>query len=455
MKKLDHFDSTAFLAVHNAGAQLVSVRLNEEKISFQNNQWPENITEPPFKISGTVPWASHAYYLSVRPSFTLDPLFHAGAYYVQEASGMFLEFALKRTVDLSKKLNVLDLCAAPGGKSTLIQSLISKDSLLVSNEVIKNRIPALSQNMTKWGRSNGIISNNDPAHFKQLPGFFDVMLVDAPCSGSGLFRKDPDVANTWSPDLVKLCSQRQQRIVADVWDCLKEDGILIYSTCSYSKEENEDILDSIFNQFSCISLPLAPDLSWRITETMADQSGARGYRFYPDKLSGEGFFLAVIQKKERQLPGRSSIINGRPGRPGRLAKVVEQQLQQWIKTESIHFISVGDSIHAIPAAWLNELEILKNSLYLKKAGIRMGKSGENDWIPDHELALGTILNEKVGTLELSLKDALHYLRAESFHVDPGGRGWRVICYRGQRIGWVKLLDKRMNNYYPKSSRIRF
>src|ERR1700704_5008433 len=206
---MDHFDPDAFQRIHDSGEQLVSVHMNVEKPILCNGIWSTEKTDPPFELAGKVPWASDAYYLKSRPSFTMDPLFHAGAYYVQEASGMFVSFALKHIADPGQKLKVLDLCAAPGGKSTLIQSLISPESLLLSNEVIKSRVPVLTQNITKWGRANGMVSNNDPSHFKRIPGFFDIMLIDAPCSGSGLYRKDPGAAFSWSMELVKLCSQRQ------------------------------------------------------------------------------------------------------------------------------------------------------------------------------------------------------------------------------------------------------
>ncbi|HLA59991.1 MAG TPA: RsmB/NOP family class I SAM-dependent RNA methyltransferase, partial [Puia sp.] len=318
MKKLDHFDPDAFQRVHDSGEQLVSIHLNAEKSIRHTDMLSTEKADHSFELAGKVPWASDAYYLKRRPSFILDPLFHAGAYYVQEASGMFVSFALKQIADLNQKLKVLDLCAAPGGKSTLIQSLISPQSLLLCNEVIKTRVPVLTQNLTKWGRANGIVSNNDPSHFRRMPGFFDIILIDAPCSGSGLYRKDPDAASSWSTELVKLCNQRQQRILSDVWDCLKEDGFLIYSTCSYSKEENEDILDFLFNQYSCKTVTLNPDPIWNIVETQSDLAGALGYRFYPDKLSGEGFFLSIIQKKQTagaEKSGQYSISN--PIRPGR------------------------------------------------------------------------------------------------------------------------------------------
>jgi 16S rRNA C967 or C1407 C5-methylase (RsmB/RsmF family)/NOL1/NOP2/fmu family ribosome biogenesis protein len=465
LKNLEHFDPEAFLRVHESGEQLVSVHMNSEKPILQNGEWPISFIESPFEMAGKVPWAPDAYYLSSRPAFTLDPLFHAGTYYVQEASGMFVAFAFKQVTDLTQKLKVLDLCAAPGGKSTLIQSLISPDSLLVSNEVIKTRVPVLTQNLTKWGRANSIVSNNDPAHFKQVPDFFDIMLVDAPCSGSGLYRKDREAASSWSMDLVKLCGQRQRRILADAWDCLKEDGFLIYSTCSYSKEENEDILDILFNQYSCESIALTPDPAWNIVETISNQAGAFGYRFYPDKVSGEGFFLAVIQKKQpvdslksnkysALYPSKCSHANKSNKNPARISKSAEQKIQQWMKTDALEYIPIGDCIHALAPGLANDLELLKNNLYLKKAGIRVGKAGENEWIPDHELALANFLKNDSPTIVISKSDALHFLRGEPFEADIQEKGWNMASYMGQRLGWVKLLDRRMNNYYPKSWRIR-
>jgi 16S rRNA methyltransferase RsmB/F len=290
----------------------------------------------------------------------------------------------------------------------LLQSLISPESLLVSNEVIRTRVPVLHQNMTKWGSANGMISHNDPAHFKKINGFFDLILIDAPCSGSGLFRKDPDVIDTWSPDLVKLCSQRQKRILADTWNSLKEGGFLIYSTCSYSKEENEDILDAIFQSYPSISISLTPDPRWNIIESVSDQAGAYGYRFYPDKVQGEGFFLSVIQKKQAS---QAAVTNKSGKKTPGIPKTVVQQINNWIKEGTFSYIPVGDSIHALPQNLLADFEFLKNNLYLKKAGIRVGKAGETDWIPDHELALAKILKKDSAFIDLKRPDAIQYLRA--------------------------------------------
>jgi NOL1/NOP2/fmu family ribosome biogenesis protein len=258
---------------------------------------------------------------------------------------------------------------------------------------------------------------------------------------------------------VKLCSQRQQRILGDAWDSLKEDGFLIYSTCSYSKEENEDILDVIFRENNCASISLAPDPEWNIVETISDEAGAFGYRFYPDKVSGEGFFISVIQKKEPSGIAGISVKSNRANKknsekPIRLPSDVEKQIGLWVQKGDIRFVQVVDSIHALPSGLVNDFEILKNNLYLKKAGVRIGKAGDTDWIPDHELALADILKENAMSLDVEKPDAIRFLRGEPFETEFRGKGWRILSFRGQRLGWVKLLEKRMNNYYPKSWRIR-
>lgn len=259
LQHLTGFDEDAFIAAHEAEKQMTSVRFNPAKTVDQDFIKMD--------LTKNIPWSTNGIYLSKRPSFTLDPLFHAGAYYVQEASSMFLEEVIKQTVNLSAQIKVLDLCAAPGGKSTLLQSLISKESFLVSNEVIKSRVNILSENITKWGASNVLVTNNDPKDFQRLPAYFDVIVVDAPCSGSGLFRKDNEAISEWSPQNVALCCQRQQRILADIKDSLKPGGILIYSTCSYSQSENEDIVSWLVNENRFQSVELSIPSDWGIIKT--------------------------------------------------------------------------------------------------------------------------------------------------------------------------------------------
>ena len=286
LKGVEGFDEKSFIDVHENSRQVVSIRINPAKISAS-----------PFPESKPIPWSSTGYYLPDRPSFTLDPLLHAGAYYVQEASGMFLEQCLKQTIDLSLPLKVLDLCAAPGGKSTLIQSFLSEESLLVSNEVIKSRASILVENISKWGNENVIVTNNDPRDFSRLPEYFDVIVADAPCSGSGLFRRDVNAIDEWSIGAVESCSLRQQRILSDAYVSLKQNGVLIYSTCSYSPEENEQICDWLIRNYDVTPLKIAVNPNWNIVYTESDLRAA-GYRFFPDKIRGEGFFIACFRKND-------------------------------------------------------------------------------------------------------------------------------------------------------------
>ncbi len=450
LENVEGFDSNAFVAIHEEAKPLTSIRFNpNKKIDVQDSV---------LQLESKIPWSTHGYYLKERPSFTKDPLFHAGAYYVQEASSMFLEQALQQTLDLNNSIKVLDLCAAPGGKSTLIQSLISKDSLLVSNEVIKTRVNVLAENITKWGAANVVVTNNDPRDFQRLESYFDVIVVDAPCSGSGLFRKDPDAISEWSLDNVELCSQRQQRILADVKDALKRDGILIYSTCSYSTAENEHIAEWLITENGFESMQLQINPEWNIIETITKQTNAYGYRFYPDKVKGEGFYIAAFKKtnstpnaKQTQRP----TLNNQRQTPNtkQLTNNPKQQIANWLSSNELSLFPWKDDIIAIPQNLLNEIPVLQTALYIKKAGVNIGSLIRNELIPSHQLAMSTILNPNVAAVSLDLNSALQYLRLELIEKDFDGTGWMLVKYGGLALGFIKALPNRINNYYPREWRI--
>ncbi|MBS1597675.1 MAG: RNA methyltransferase [Bacteroidetes bacterium] len=441
------FHKESFEKVHTSGEQITSIRLNPAKALKGDREIGLD-----FSPMEKIPWASHGYYLSQRPSFTLDPLFQAGLYYVQEASSMFLEQVLKQTVDLTGSIRILDLCAAPGGKSTLIQSIISDESLLVSNEVIKTRVNVLQENIIKWGASNVIITNNDPKDFSKFENYFDVIVIDAPCSGSGLFRRDREAIGEWSEATVKLCSMRQQRILADAWPSLKKNGVLVYSTCSYSKEENEDNIDWIMGSFNVESLRLNLHDQWSITEVISDKHAGFGYRFYPDKIKGEGFFIACFHKVDGDdflFPKikKSSLE--------KLNRAEEEALGEYVNAKAKqYFFKYNEMAYAIPDHFLNDMEYIRNSLYLRKAGILMGKFAGNELIPEHELALSTIIKEEINALELSKEEAIMFLRKEEVKTDSSMRGWTLARYKNQNLGWMKILPNRINNYYPKEWRVR-
>ncbi len=447
LQNIKGFDEEAFQAVHVAGGQITSIRLNTEKFKIQNSK---------FKIEGAVSWSTYGYYLTERPSFTLDPLFHGGAYYVQEASSMFLEEVLKQNINLSKPIKVLDLCAAPGGKSTLIQSIISTESLLVSNEVIKTRVNILAENMTKWGAANVIVTNNDPKDFKKLPDYFDVIVVDAPCSGSGLFRKDPNAITEWSENNVALCAQRQQRILADILPSLKEGGILIYSTCSYSKQEDEAIADWLVGELKVKSIQLKVNEDWGIVETVSAKENAFGYRFYPDKVKGEGFFIAAFKKTASGIEGVNEIKiqNSKIKiKASFTAKDIEILKPYLADTDDFFFIKQNEETIAVPKHLEPDLEKIKSALYIKKAGVTLGTVIRNELIPAHDVAISNIINVSLPKLQVDKETALQYLRKEEIKIDTTIKGWVLLTYNDLPIGWVKIMANRINNYYPKEWRI--
>lgn len=445
LQKVKGFDEATFRQVHESGEQVTSVRINPDKIFNKQNSI--------FNVQlERVKWNEHGYYLPQRPSFTLDPLFHAGAYYVQEASSMFLAEVLKQTSDLTKPLKVLDLCAAPGGKSTLMQSLISAESLLVSNEVIKARVNILSENITKWGAANVIVTNNDPKDFQRLQNYFDVIVVDAPCSGSGLFRKDPAAIKEWSENNVQLCSQRQQRILTDILPSLKEGGVIIYSTCSYSTEEDETIADWLVENCHLSPTPIQLKKDWNIIETTSLQHKACGYRFYPDKLKGEGFFIAAFKKQ--QAPGEVQSTAKAKSRSEKISTAVIEIIRPYLKNgDDFFFFKQNEEIIALPLAFEKELPVIQSALYIKKAGVRLGTIIRNELIPDHELAVSTIIDSAVRTIDVDNTTALQYLRRVEIKLPETSNGWAVLRYGQLPIGWVKILPNRVNNYYPKDWRI--
>jgi len=394
-----------------------------------------------------VPWCRTGYFLEERPVFALDPLWHAGAYYVQEASSMFLEQAFNQIQVEGPKL-VLDLCAAPGGKSTHLNSLISDKDLLVSNEVIRSRVPVLIENLTKWGRSNFIVTHSDAQQFGELEGLFDVLVIDAPCSGEGLFRRDPEAANEWNLENANLCAVRQRRILAESWPCLKQGGYLIYSTCTFNPAENEENLAWLSTQggFESVQIPNQPD--WQIEEIEKD--GILGYRFLPHKVKGEGFFIALLQKTEptstTRFPKKFKT---------RLQKTATDQTNWIARPEEKTFFQHQDQLKFLPSRWEQEILLLFEKLNLVKAGTHYATIKKNDFLPEHELAMLIELNpDAFEHLELTQEQALSYLAKDNFELQLSGKSWLLAAFDGSPLGFVKNLGSRFNNYYPKEWRLR-
>jgi len=414
---------------------ITSVRINSKKCTLQ------------FSNQAKVPWADHAFYLADRPFFAHDPLWHAGAYYVQEASSMFLEYAFKQCVNLSEDIKVLDLCAAPGGKSTLVADIISENSLLISNEVIGTRVAPLAENMMKWGRCNTWVSNNDPKQFTKLENYFDVILVDAPCSGSGLFRKDENYIAEWTAANVHLCAQRQQRILHDVMPALKPNGILIYMTCSFSTAENEDICDEIVEQFSAESITLEVPTDWGILKTISKKKQASAYRFFPNLLQGEGFFLACFRKMD-------DVDNAPDLKYFKKEKTDFNWLGKYVNLNNKTVMQEKELLFAMPNNYLDDYLYLSKNIKLVRKGTLLGKAIKQELIPEHDLAVSVHCAYQ-NTCEVTLTQALNYLKKIDFTLpEDCPKGWVILQYNYCNIGWIKNMGNRWNNYFPMHLRIR-
>lgn len=426
----------AFLSALNNESP-VSIRLNKNKNIFINET-----------IVNKVPWCNEGFYLPQRPQFTFDPLFHAGCYYVQEASSMFVFQALKQYVTDDSK--ILDLCAAPGGKSTLIADFMTDNSLLVTNDVIKSRAFILSENITKWGHSNAIVTNNDPSSFIQLKHYFDVVLVDAPCSGEGMFRKDAGAIEEWSLDNVKLCVERQRRILSDVWNSLKPNGILIYSTCTYNVEENEDNVLWIKDKLGADILPLELEKEWGVSPSVKGDIPV--YRFFPHKTKGEGFFLAVLRKHDDNInPSKRKKEKNKVKNKDILSK----DYRDYINLSDSFYYSKGENWYAIPNTFKEDISFIDSYLNVISSGIKIGETKGKDFIPAQSLALSNFINRMAfAEYELDWKNAISYLKREPLVLTDAPIGYILLTYKNTPIGFAKNIKSRANNLYPQEWRIR-
>lgn len=397
-----------------------------------------------------VGWCLHAKYLDTRPSFTMDPLFHAGAYYVQEASSMILHHILNH-LSIPENPYVLDLCAAPGGKSTLILDYLKEQGLLVANEVIKSRASILQENIIKWGYGNVVVTNNDPKDFGAMPSFFDVLVVDAPCSGEGMFRKDSDAIGEWSSDHVHHCALRQQRIIFDVIPALKKGGYLIYSTCTFNNEENIDNIQSFIDLhgLKCIDIPM--DSTWGITKICKKE--AIGFQFFPGITKGEGFFIAILQKVDGDenviVPKikKTKLLKPNKNNIEILDKWVKDCGRQLLMTEKGNVYSYNDSVY-------NNIERILLHLNVKYSGILVGNLQKNVFIPDHALALSHIFSDQIKFAPLDKNASLQYLNRSLAAIDSSHQSWLLATYKGVVLGWLKNIGNRINNYYPTDWRIK-
>ncbi|MBP3227209.1 MAG: rRNA cytosine-C5-methyltransferase [Bacteroidaceae bacterium] len=429
---------------------VVSLRLNPAKPAVQ----PADGWTP-------VPWCEGGYILPARPDFTADPLLHAGCYYVQEAASMAIALAYD-AMD-TKPARLLDLCAAPGGKSTLWRTLLADDALLVANEPVGQRAMVLRENLQKWGHPATVVTEDFPARFAPLAGFFDAVAADVPCSGEGMFRKDRAARDEWSEQAAAMCARRQREIVSDVWPALRGGGYLVYSTCTFNPAENEDNVRWICETLGANVIPLHADAAWGVDDT----DGL--LRFRPHRSPGEGFFLALLRKTGDQPAWTPKRAPRASKKSGRTANVLTSPapLPPWL-AEPSRFVGLNDDpdgLCALPHHLLPEATALRAALHVIATGTAVAtvKGGKNyikekggKLIPAHALALSTALApDAFPCVELPLSDALQYLSRQTIALPPDTpRGHVLTTYQSQPLGFLNNLGSRANNLYPPAWRIR-
>jgi len=421
--------------------------LPENLLASLDDFGPTTIRKHPLKThqyfegEREIAWCKNAYQLTSRPNFTLQPLFHAGSFYPQEAGSMLLDVVL-HSLELPTHPKILDLCAAPGGKSTLIASFLEGNGLLVSNEVINLRAKILKENITKWGYSNCIVTNNDPSDFERIPNFFDVVVIDAPCSGEGMFRKDPNARQEWSPENVDLCSARQRRIVSDVWSSLAENGFLVYSTCTFNAQENEENIAWMLKEFDAVLVTIPVPENF-----LPGRNGVGAYGF-PGTTETEGFFISVIQKL--------SSSGLKPNKKFNTTLIKQKELfdlEKFVQHSESEIYFWNNQLLAVPQNFSDDFLLLQANLHIVKWGTNLGEIARKGIIPHHELAMNFQLLNSENFIDVTEQQALEYLHGDTFLL-KGELGFQLIHYQNEPLGWVKNLGNRFNNLYPKEWRIR-
>ena len=422
----------------------VSIRFNS-KVEDTENLVLESLE---CNSDGRVPWMERAVYLDHRPQFTMDPLLHQGCYYVQEASSMFLAEAIRKCV--SGQVRALDLCAAPGGKSTLLAQLLPEGSLLISNEIQRGRAQILAENMVKWGRPGVMVTCNTPKQIGQSSLMFDMIAVDAPCSGEGMFRKDEGAVRDWSLKNVEMCAARQREIIEDIWPALKPGGYLIYSTCTFNRMEDEDNVRWIMERFGASVVDLSPAPEWNITGSLTDDN-MPVYHFMQHRTRGEGFFLCLLRKPE----GATAILKSKPFKAD--SSKVPEECKNWLMPAgSYEFYIKNESIYALPSDLKDDMWRAGQELYALVPGIEVAVMKGRDWLPAHALAMCTALNRAAfNCVEVTRQQALSYLHCDALRLeDTAPRGIVLLTYKNIPLGFAKNIGNRANNLYPQEWRIR-
>ena len=441
-------EAEALCHVLTQTAPPVSIRLNPLKLTPALAAETEGLKP--------VAWCAKGRYLPERPSFTLDPRLHAGAYYVQEASSMFIEQAWQTIAahDAAPPRRVLDLCAAPGGKSTLWRSLLPDDALLIANEPMRQRAQILAENLTKWGHPATIVTSAYPEEFAGLRHFFDIVATDVPCSGEGMFRKDEQARDEWSPQAVAACAERQWQIVSDIWQTLRPGGWLVYSTCTFNRLEDEELTQRICSELGAevVEIPIRPE--WGIVGN---------YHFYPHHAEGEGFYLALLRKlgavEADERPCRKNGGREKRRREGKTPAVKHAAaVAGWLAGSDDYRIFRPSDTHlaAIRRDFAPDAALIASTVRTLTAGVLLAEEKGAKLIPQHALALSAARAEGAfPTAELDRQTAIAYLRREAIALPPDvPRGYVVVTFDRLPLGFVNNLGQRANNLYPDPWKIK-
>ena len=422
-------------------ASPVAVRLNPAK-SGGEGVWSDG---------EAIAWSKNGRKLKARPSFTLDTAFHAGAYYVQEAASQFIDYVIAGEELRGKR--VLDMCSAPGGKTTIYSTAVGVEGLVVANEYVRSRANVLADNVRKWGMGNVLVTNNAPEHLSQFEGWFDLVAVDAPCSGEGMFRKEEVAREDWSDEAVKMCAARQLSIVREAWRSLRDGGLFIYSTCTFNDEEDEGVLNAFIEESGDVFVPsqeIEIDENWGI---VTGKVGAfQTFRFFPHKTDSEGLFVAVTRKNEptpqRTPKSRKKVLQD-------VDKASRKELSRWlIGAEDYAFAMAGDTIYAYHVEQYKAVQTLSEGLTAIYSGVAMGQIFKGKLKPDWALSQYVGLNRDVVAIEeLDDERALDYLRKRDIAVGDMVEGINMVTHHGRALGFVKRVGARCNNLYPNSLKI--
>lgn len=406
------------------GPSPTSVRINpRKKMAFDNSG-----LEP-------VPWCKEAYYLEQRPNFTLSPLFHSGTYYPQEAASMAI-YDLVASLKLHEGCIVLDACAAPGGKTLAMMDALPDRCAAIANEIHPHRANILCETITKWGLDNVAVCNNDTSIFRDLNAFFDLVLIDAPCSGEGMFRKDPNARLEWSLESVHKCSERQSNVINNLISCIKPGGYLIYATCTFNQSENEARIQEIL---ATGEFELQP---WKAPSECTVGRDGLGHYFVPSRSRSEGLFIGVLKKCGTLNSNPITFpFTSNPNFTGLAFDVLANQ----------ELIRQNNRAHLRSWVLGQALSKLKIPLRFLKYGIAVAESTVKGWVPQHDLSMYA---SPFPQIEITKHEALLYLRGETFTIPPSPPGYYLMCYQGTNLGFIKHLGNRFNNLYPKAWRIR-